>query len=152
MKEKEKVCLLMMIGCPASGKSSISKEIAKSFPFEILSADSIREEITGSVEDQSKNKEVFSILYERLKDKLNNGINVILDNTNINKKYRKMVFDEISNIDCYKIAYLCTKNEEDLYKDNLLKEHPVPDHVIDKFIKMFEMPSLTEGFDKIILD
>lgn len=147
-----KACLIMMIGCPASGKSTIANEISKSFPFEILSADLIREEITGSVEDQSKNKEVFNILYERLKENLREGKNVILDNTNINKEYRGMVFNHIKDINCTKIAYLCTKNEEDLHKDNLFRPHPVPDHIIDKFIRLFEMPSLAEGFDKIILD
>lgn len=148
----KKACLIMMIGIPASGKSSIAKEIAKEFHFEILSADSIREELTGFVEDQTKNKEVFEIIYERLRDNLLKGNNVILDNTNINKAYRKMIFDKIDDIECLKIGYLCTKNEEDLHRDNLLRAHPVPDHIIDKFIKLFEMPSLVEGFDKIILD
>lgn len=149
---ENKACLIMMIGCPASGKSTIAKEISKSFPFEILSADEIREELTGSVEDQHKNKEVFDLLYKRLKERLKEGKNVILDNTNINKKYRSIVFDCIKDIDCTKIAYLCSKDEEDLRKDNLCRPHPVPDYTIDKFIKLFEIPSLAEGFDKIILD
>lgn len=52
--------LIVMVGLSASGKSSYAKELEKENPTNtiVISSDAIREEICGSVEDQSKNGEV----------------------------------------------------------------------------------------------
>lgn len=56
----------MMIGLPASGKSTIAKEISKSEDAVIVSSDEIREEF-GDVNDQSQNAKVFEEVEKRLK-------------------------------------------------------------------------------------
>jgi len=45
-------------GLPASGKSTIAKEISKSEDAVIVSSDEIREEL-GNINDQSQNAKVF---------------------------------------------------------------------------------------------
>lgn len=62
--------LYMMIGLPASGKSSIAKKIAKSEDAVIVSSDDIRKEL-GNINDQSQNEKVFEIAEKRLKNNIN---------------------------------------------------------------------------------
>lgn len=59
----------MMIGLPASGKSTIAKEISESEDAVIVSSDEIRREM-GDVNDQSKNTEVFEEVEKRLKQNI----------------------------------------------------------------------------------
>ena len=61
--------LYMMIGLPASGKSTIAKEIAKSEDAVIVSSDEIRQEF-GDVNDQSQNAKVFEEVEKRLKQNI----------------------------------------------------------------------------------
>lgn len=69
---KVKPRLIVMVGLPASGKSSYVKKLEKENPANtvVVSSEAIREEICGSVEDQSKNGEVFRIFHERIRRNL----------------------------------------------------------------------------------
>ena len=53
--------LIVMCGLSGSGKSSTAEELAKKYNAEIVSSDSIREEITGDSMNQTVNEEVFKI-------------------------------------------------------------------------------------------
>lgn len=59
----------MMIGLPASGKSTIAKEFSKSEDAIIVSSDEIRKEL-GDVNDQSQNTKVFEEVEKRLKQNI----------------------------------------------------------------------------------
>lgn len=61
--------MYMMIGLPASGKSTIAKEIAKSEDAIIVSSDEIRKEF-GDINDQSKNTKVFEEVEKRIKQNI----------------------------------------------------------------------------------
>ena len=91
--------LYIMVGLSASGKSTISKEIAKEKDCVIVSSDAIRGEICeGGVIDQSKNDTVFRIFYQRIKDNLKEGKNVIADATNITIKARHSLLENVKNV------------------------------------------------------
>lgn len=59
----------MMIGLPASGKSTIAKGMAKSEDAVIVSSDEIRKEF-GDVNDQTQNAKVFEEVEKRLKQNI----------------------------------------------------------------------------------
>lgn len=142
--------LWIMVGFSGSGKSSISKEIAKEFNCIIVSSDEIRGEICdGGVSDQSKNEEVFQLFHKRIKDNLKMGKNVIADATNITMKSRRSIIGNLKNVQCYKIAYIVPKIYEECLKDNVKRAYPVPEPVLDKQLKRFQIPFLEEGFDEI---
>lgn len=61
--------LFMMIGIPASGKSTIAKEISKSEDAIIVSSDDIRKEF-GNINDQSQNVKVFEEAERRSKQNI----------------------------------------------------------------------------------
>lgn len=146
--------LIIMIGISSSGKSTIAKQIAEKANCVIISSDGIRAEICeGGVSDQSKNEEVFQIFHRRIRDNLLKGNNVIADATNITLKSRRAIFNAVRGIDCYKIGYLVIKSIEDCIKDNKNDDRvAVPDEVIYKQVKKFQVPFYNEGFNKIFID
>lgn len=80
--------LLLPIGISGSGKSSWISSNTDSNTV-VVCPDDIRRELTGSVSDQSKNAEVWSITFKRLADALNAGKDVILDATNVKARDRR---------------------------------------------------------------
>ena len=65
--------LLMLVGLPGSGKSTYIKNHFNQ-NLHVHSSDDIREELSGNVNNQDINKEVFELLHKRVKDDLKNGI------------------------------------------------------------------------------
>ena len=149
-----KLRLYIMCGISASGKSTIAKQIAEKENCIIVSSDAIRAEICpGGVTDQSKNEEVFQIFHRRIKENLLKGNSVITDATNITIKSRKAIFNLVKDIDCEKIGYLVVKNIEDCIKDNKNSDRvAVPDEVIYRQVKKFQIPFREEGYDNIIIE
>lgn len=146
--------LYIMVGISSSGKSTIAKQIAEKENCIIVSSDTIRSEICpGGVTDQSKNEEVFQIFHRRIKENLLKGNNVIADATNITIKSRRAIFNLVNDIDCEKIGYLVVKNIEDCIKDNKNSDRvAVPDEVIYRQVKKFQIPFREEGYDNIIIE
>lgn len=146
--------LYIMVGISSSGKSTIAKQIAEKENCVIVSSDAIRTEICpGGVADQSKNEEVFQIFHRRIKENLLKGNNVITDATNITIKSRRAIFNLVKDIDCEKIGYLVVKNIEDCIKDNKNSDRvAVPDEVIYRQVKKFQIPFREEGYDNIIIE
>ena len=149
-----KLKLYMMCGISASGKSTIAKQIAEKENCIIVSSDDIRSEICpGGVSDQSKNEEVFQIFHRRIKENLLKGNNVICDATNITIKSRRAIFNVVKDINCEKIGYLVVKNIEDCIKDNKNSDRvAVPDEVIYRQVKKFQIPFREEGYNNIIIE
>ncbi len=59
--------LYMMVGLPASGKSTYAQYIAEQENAIIHSSDSLREELFGDVNENSRNDELFRELHNRIK-------------------------------------------------------------------------------------
>lgn len=83
---------IIPVGISGSGKSRWIMSLENQ-GFEVISPDEIRRELTGSISDQSKNREVFPLAYERTVEALNAGKSVIFDATNIKSKERKQMLD-----------------------------------------------------------
>jgi predicted kinase len=83
---------IIPVGISGSGKSRWIKSLENQ-GFEVISPDEIRRELTGSISDQSKNREVFPLAFERSVEALNAGKSVIFDATNVTSKTRKQMLD-----------------------------------------------------------
>lgn len=152
MIQERKPILYVMVGLSASGKSTIAKEIAEKNNAEIVSTDAIRGEICPEgVSDQSMNEEVFKIFHKRICGNLMADRNVIADATNITMKSRRAIFEAIKNIECYKIAYVMTKEFINCFIDNSSREYPVPRDVLYRQMNKFQIPFIEEGFDEIVI-
>lgn len=144
---------IMLVGLPASGKSTYAEKL-KEKKYHIHSSDSIREELTGDANTQDKNIDVFATLHKRVKDDLNNGISCVYDATNMSMKRRKAFLDEIKRYNCRKTCVLFVIPVKVCKCRNNNRGRKVPDEVFDKMIKSFWVPMKYEGWDdvKIVLD
>lgn len=143
--------LTLLCGLSASGKSQHTSIVANNRDSEciILSTDQIRANICGSVEDQSKNKEVFQTFHSLIAKYLKNGVDVVAEATNITMKSRRSILNVVKDINCEKVCVVIVKPIDECKRDNIDREHPVPGHVIDKQARKFQIPFLEEGWDKI---
>ena len=139
----------MTIGLPGSGKSTWLESNKEKLNFIIHSSDEIRAEL-GDVNDQSQNELVFNILHKRIKEDLLNGKNVAYDATNLSRKRRThFLQNELRDISCEKICILFATPYECCLKNNENRERKVPESVIKRMIKNFEIPCKQEGWDEI---
>ena len=153
---------IVMVGLVGSGKSTRAEEI-KNYLEDmdkkngivrdtvILSSDAIREEITGDVNCQTRNDEVFSLLHRRIKDNIGKN-NVIFDATNLSTKSRIVAMNCVKKFECFKLCYVMTTPLNICKRQNANRERVVPVEVIDKQVRSFQIPYWEEGWDEIVLD
>ena len=141
--------LFMMIGIPASGKTSLAEQIAKSEDAEIVSSDNIRKELYGDENIQGDSKEVFKIVENRIIDGLKNNKNMIYDATNINYKRRMAFLQKIKKLKIEKIAIMVATPYEQCLIRNSQRERQVPEEVIERMYFNFYVPQYFEGWDDI---
>ena len=111
--------LVLPIGISGSGKSYIYNRDYKDYVQ--VSPDLIREELTGSISDQSKNKEVFKLAFERVDEYLNKGQDVFFDATNVNKTQRKNFTDKYIGSDV-NVIYVILPADVDLSWKRIRKD------------------------------
>lgn len=140
---------IMMVGLPASGKSTFAKELAEQNGAIICSSDEIRREIFGDENCQDDNTRVFKILHNRIKENLKNGNNVIYDATNLSEKRRRAFLQELEGIACEKKCLIMATPIGDCCNYNLARERRVPGFVMDKMYRNYNPPYWYEGWDMI---
>lgn len=142
----EKGILCIMVGIPGSGKTTYAKKLVESMEASVLiSSDDIRAEL-GDVNDMSKNKEVFAIMNQRVKDKLNNGYFVCYDATSLTKEVRKNLIDEMK-LHCQSfVAVFINTPLEIALERNKSRDRVVPEDVIKDMFKKLQPPVIDEGF------
>lgn len=143
---------IMLVGLPASGKSSYAKELANKENATIVSSDKVREELYGNENVQGDNALVFNIIKDRIKKLLYEDFqNVIFDATNISYKKRIQFLQDIKtknktiNKECHIII---TPYEECLIR-NSKRNRVVPKYIINKMYKQINIPQYYEGWNNI---
>lgn len=154
MDDKNKVStLIVMVGLSGSGKSTSANEFVKYSPqfgeMVIVSSDAIREELTGTVNDQSRNNEVFQIFHKRIREYLLEGKNVIADAANLTMKSRRAILNNVSDLTIKKACYIIPKPFHLCMAHNDQRAHRVPNNVLELQVKRFQIPFYEEGWDKI---
>lgn len=141
---------VMLVGLPGSGKSYVAQKLSK-MDYNIHSSDDIREELSGDVNNQDINKQVFELLHNRVKEDLRAGKNCVYDATNISYKRRKAFLNELKSIECTKYCVLIATPYEVCITQNGMRDRRVPDYVIEKMYRNFDIPFYEEGWDEIVL-
>ena len=111
--------LILPIGISGSGKSYIYNKDYKDCVQ--VSPDLIREELTGDVSNQTKNKEVFELAFKRVDEYLNKGMDVFFDATNVNKSQRKNFTDKYIGTDV-NVIYVVLPTDIDLSWKRIRKD------------------------------
>lgn len=84
--------LILLVGIPGSGKSTLAKKLT-SRGFHGLNADSIRQALYGDAAEQGEPQKVFGLFFKDLEEALSGGLDIVIDNTNLNPKQRKPILD-----------------------------------------------------------
>lgn len=140
---------IMMIGLPCSGKSTHAQHLAEIHNANIHSSDAIRLELTGDINNQDHNNEVFQTLHRRVKDDLRSGKNCIYDACQVHYKERMAFLRELKNIPCEKHCVLMATPYDECLERSSKRERKVPEYVIKRMYKAFDVPYLYEGWDDI---
>ena len=142
--------LMVMCGIPASGKSTMTQKFVESGIAVAVSTDKIREELYGDESIQKGGKLVFNTAYTRIKELGEHNRCCVFDATNIRAKDRKKLVKTMR--DFFEIIY-CTYFEPNVklsIERNAKRDRQVPNEVIERMAKNFQIPTEQEGFDYII--
>ena len=147
--------LYLMVGAPASGKSSYANNFAESSgkPIKVVSRDAIRFSLLDDGAPYfSKEKAVFSKFIKEISKGLDKG-DVIADATHINEVSRMKVIKRIDLSKCKVSCIVLLTDELTAIKRNHLREGRarVPDKVIRDSYARFTHPKADNfHYDKII--
>ncbi len=140
--------IILMIGVPGSGKTTLAKKIAEK-GFQYINADGIREELYGNAAEQGDKEEVFNLFFERLEKLMTAGTDVIIDNTNLNPKQRKPILDRAQQFGYSDVQlWLLDIPLELCLRRNKSRERIVPEDIVtNMFMELNRSgrPKRTEG-------
>ena len=142
--------IIMLIGAPASGKSTAAEKLAVKYDAVIISTDRLRAEVNGAEHIQKNWFKIEALLYVRIVDAIKQNKNIILDSTHFKKEYRAKIIKEFarySDISAYFFNYPFSV----IYKRNKERARVVPFNVLKGMYKELKKapPTLTEGFKSI---
>ena len=143
--------IIMLIGAPASGKSTAAPKIAAEHQNAvILSTDKMRAELYGAEHIQGNWPDIEALLYKRIKNAIKQNKNIILDSTHFKKEYRVKIiknFAKYSKFSAYYFNYPFTL----IYSRNKHRARRVPFNVLAAMYSELSAapPTLNEGFKSI---
>ena len=144
--------LIMTVGIPGSGKTTWAEKFANERPaMKIYSSDKLRQEMFDCTYTKEENRALFAELHKRVRQDLAEGHSVIFDATNISCKKRMAFLNEISDIQCDKIAAVMATPFTDCVQNDSKRGRHVGYDVICNMYKHWETPYHFEGWDAIWL-
>ena len=145
--------LYVLVGYPASGKSTKAKELLADGVV-LVSRDSIRKQmLQGSKQYFSKEKAVYKSFSGQIQEALDGGKSVVADATHINGASRSKLLSSLK-LDGVEIIGVYMKTPFDVCIERNLKRtgfERVPEEAMESMRRWATEPSLMEGFDKIIV-
>ena len=145
------VKFFMLVGLPGSGKTSWANEMVDKRDWLLhLSSDEIREELFGDESIQEDSNKVFELMNLRAREALKNGVDVIYDATNLSRKRRKGIIQQMPKaFDGEDISFESVYFATPYYRcllNNSKRDRKVPKEVFFDMYKRLEIPVLNEGF------
>lgn len=137
--------LVIMVGAPGSGKDTLIKELMKGTENTcVVSSDDMRVELFG-FEDQARNGELFQAMNARVKELAKTHARVYYNATNLNRKRRVALCNEMKKhfTTIEVIACICPI-EELLDRNKTRAERHIPEDKIVQLIKSIQLPLISE--------
>ena len=144
---------IMLIGPPGSGKSTFAE---KWFMNDPICPDKIREQLTGSANDQTQNDKVWGIVREKIGQYANHSygpIEIALDATSAKRKDRRSIIAHAKDCGYEKVIGIWLRTDvEECLSRNAGRDRVVPEDVILKMWTQLlnDPPSTEDGFDLVV--
>lgn len=133
--------IILMVGCPGSGKSTFLKKYAND--GQIISRDAIRFDLLAEDDDYfAKEEEVFKAYIDFIQSYLDKDVNVYADATHLNERSRNKLLDnlDLSKTSLNAIVFL-TPLEECLKRNaGRTGRARVPDNVLTDMYNRYRDP------------
>ena len=142
--------LNLLVGIAGSGKSHWAEQNLSGST--IVSSDQIRAEITGNLEDQSRNYQVFKLCTERIYEVLREGGTATLDATNYREELRERPVATARWAGAEICTYFFDVSLSRALKRNRSRERKVPPEVIRKQWRGLALPALYEADRHYLVD
>lgn len=143
--------LFYMVGLVGAGKGFIVQQYIDENTC-YLSSDDLRAELLGNDGDQSNNSLIFNEMQNRTICALNEGKNVVYDACNIWSKKRIQFLKDLRRrvkVPFKAKCILVLAPIEVCFARNAARQRTVPDYVITRQLRQFNVPYLREGWDVI---
>lgn len=103
-----------------------------------MNADSIRLELYGSESEQGDKEKVFGIFFQRLEEAMSEGLDIVVDNTNLNPRQRKPILDRARSAGYTDVQlWLMDVPLEVCLSRNRARQRNVPDDIVaNMFMEM----------------
>lgn len=145
--------LFILIGLPASGKSTLAKDIIIRYPgCKLISTDAIRAQLFGDEAIQGPWLQVWNQVQQQFQEAVGQTSPAIYDATNAQRRRRKEVIDFARETGfSYIIGLWLDKSLELCLERNKQRHRQVPEEVIMKMYRQLSdaPPSCEEGLDKL---
>jgi predicted kinase len=144
--------IYMMVGLPASGKSTVAKEITRNgFARIIVAPDVMRALRFGvyRIGNKEEEEEIMSSCRNLVKIYIEKGMSTIFDATNLTKKSRRKLLSILDKKIEVMAVFINTPLEQCLI-NNDNRDIETPKQVILNMNTVLEEPSLDEGFTQIL--
>lgn len=143
--------IIILIGLPGSGKSTYAKWLLKkNKKMKYVSSDKMREELYGDASIQGDPSKIFRLMHKLVKEYLTSGFDVIYDATNVTRKNRKSIIDEVKDIQDLGIeGHVVWAPFRECISRDYARERTVGSSIVRKFLLRWESPYFDEGFTKI---
>ena len=143
--DKTKPNLYIIVGLPRSSKSTFFKNNYSH--CEYLSRDEIRENVFGFKGNMNHEEEVTRIFNDRLNSALNKGLDVFVDNTNVQAKYRNKIVNQAKARKYNLIAFNMKAQYEDVISNANKEGFPIS--VIESMACRLNEPKYEEGYNEV---
>jgi protein phosphatase len=146
----KKKALIILVGPPASGKSTWGKKFALDNSVVYVSTDTIRKEIGAGEGDQTVSAAAFGIARSRVSAALGAGKSAMIDATSVNRKARKDWINLGKGHSAFIIAVAFEVPRDELLRRDAQRERTVGPEIIDRFVNKYERPTEDE-VDRVII-
>lgn len=146
---------VMMVGLPGSGKSTLVGKFINPAIFDLLSTD-LYIETMASIHGLTYNEafpkyidDAQKAFNRQLQDSLDDGFNIVHDQTNLTMKKRKRILDQIPS-SYYKVCVWVSCPFSIAMERSNRPGKIIPEHVMKTMNDSLQEPKLIEGFDDVI--
>lgn len=149
--------VVMGVGVSGVGKTTLLKPFAEQVGAHYLSADDMREELTGDAGEQSVNAKAWELLFKRAGEHLGEGHSIVVDATHARSHERASATSRYRGFGAASVIALYVEASlEDIKARNKERGEnggrSVPEHAIDRMHRLLSSnpPMANEGFDEVV--
>lgn len=144
----------MMVGTPASGKSTLANGLSELLGAHVYSADDMREKIAGDVMDQSVNSVAWQMVYGAVEESLGRGESCVVDGTHANAEWRMRDASLYRGMGAKAVVaiHVLTSLDTAIARNRQRPGKQIPNHAMVRIHKAIAQnpPQLDTGFDGVI--